>query len=205
MKSKLRQFVQNKFLRWLMSTVILFYVLVPQVGACHCSDCRCKEHSNSNSNPATITVTAAVEDSPPSTCCSQNQKKSHTSVSIADVSTNTLLTKKIKKIKTQSCCARMPVDRVSHDLNDLNQELNQESPVCPCSLKQAYDQPNFILPSSILLRKSLDELLIDGSFLYSFSVSTIPVVKIVSFYQPYESPVSRLPVRLHLLLLVLLN
>ncbi|MDR2704652.1 MAG: hypothetical protein LBC02_02630, partial [Planctomycetaceae bacterium] len=116
-----------------MSTVILFYVLVPQVSACHCSDCHCKE--NSNSNPTTKTAT--VEESANSSCCSQNQnqKDSETSVSIADVLTNT---------NTKSCCARMPVGSVSHDLNNLNQE--QESPVCPCSLKQAPDQPNFILP-----------------------------------------------------------
>jgi hypothetical protein len=205
MKSNLQQFVQKKFLRWLMSTVILFYVLVPQVGACHCSGCRCKE--NSTAKPITKTITATIEESTELTCCSQNQKKSETLVSIADVSTNTLLIKIIKIIKiteitkSKSCCARMPVNRVSHGPND----HNQESPVCPCSLKQDPDQPNFILPSSILLRQNLDELLIDGSFLYSFSVSTIPVVKIVSFYLLYESPISRLPVRLHLLLLVLLN
>jgi hypothetical protein len=171
-----------------MSTVILFYVLVPQVGACHCSGCRCKERSHSNnSNP--VTITATVKESTESTCCSQKNAK--TSVSIADTSTTT----------PKSCCSRMPVENISDDLND----INQESPVCPCSLKQVPDQPNFILPSTMLLRQSSDELLLDDSLPSSFSVSAIPVVTIVSFYEPYESLVSRLPVRLHLLLLVLLN
>jgi hypothetical protein len=188
MKSRLQQFVQNKFLRWLMSTVILFYVLIPQVGACHCSDCRCKEQVDSS--PATINATIEEsQKSTESTCCSQ--KSSKTSSPIADVSTTT----------SNSCCSRMAVDRVSYDFND----FTQESPVCPCSLKQVPDQPNFILPSTVLLRQSLDELLFDGFFLYLFSVSAIPAVKIISCYQSYESPVSRLPVRLHLLLLVLLN
>jgi hypothetical protein len=34
---------QNLFTRWLMSAAVLFYVLVPQVGICHCGDqCSCK-------------------------------------------------------------------------------------------------------------------------------------------------------------------
>jgi hypothetical protein len=48
-------------------------------------------------------------------------------------------------------------------------------------------------------------LLMNGYLSYSFPVSVIPVIKIVTFYLLYEPPVSRLPVRLHLLLLVLLN
>jgi hypothetical protein len=51
----------------------------------------------------------------------------------------------------------------------------------------------------------LEELLSDGYLPYLFSVSSIPVIKTVTFYLFYESPVSQLPVRLHLLLRVLLN
>jgi hypothetical protein len=191
MNSRLQQLVQNKIFRWLMSVMILFYVLVPQVGACYCSGCRFKEHHDSSPATMNVIVEESKESTESTSCCSQ--KKSQTPVSIANVSTTT--------VTPRSCCSRIPVENISSDLAD----LVKESPVCPCSVKQTPDQPNFILPPTILLRQSLDELLPDDSLLCSFFVSVIPVVKTVSFYQCYETPVSRLPVRLHLLLLVLLN
>ncbi|MDR2754604.1 MAG: hypothetical protein LBC20_02760 [Planctomycetaceae bacterium] len=179
MKNRLQQFVQNKIFRWLLSTVILCYALVPKIGVCHCLDCRC----NKDYNLHQITVTA--EESTDSACCCGSQESDISTGS--DVST-----------VTQSCCSRMLTKTVLSD-------VQQESPVCPCSLKSVPKQSTFISSSSISFRQNSDELLIDGYSPYSFSVMSIPVIKIVTFYRVYESLVSLLPVRLHLLLLVLLN
>jgi hypothetical protein len=182
MKGRLHQFVQNRIFRWLLSTVFLCYALVPQFGVCRCSDCHCHEDCSSHQ----ITLTA--EEPTDSVCCCPKESK-------------TVVTSEASTIAPQSCCSPMSVNTVPFDAPN----AQHESPVCPCSLKSVSDQSNFISPSSILLRQSLDESLVDGYLPYSFLVSAIPVVKIVTFYLLYEPPVSRLPVRLHLLLLVLLN
>ncbi|MDR2441076.1 MAG: hypothetical protein LBE12_17080 [Planctomycetaceae bacterium] len=182
MKGKLQQFVQNRIFRWLLSMVFLCYALVPQFGVCRCSDCHC--HDNCNSHQIIVTE----EEPTDSVCCCPKELKAAASTVSPEIST----------VVPRGCCSQMSADAVSSD-------VQYGSPVCPCSLKSTTEQSNFISPSSISLQKSFDELLMNGYLSYSFPVSVIPVIKIVTFYLLYEPPVSRLPVRLHLLLLVLLN
>jgi hypothetical protein len=169
MKSKFQKFVQSKIFRWLLSAVVLCYVLAPQIGVCHCLDCRCNKDGNLHDG----TVTADKLNN--SGCCSKE----------SGVST----------VAYQGCCSRGVSDIFSSD-------VQHESPVCPCSLKPVSKQQIFVLPSSIISsEQNYDKLLTDGYQQYSFWVLSTPVVKIVSFYPIYYEP----PVRLHLLLLVLLN
>lgn len=143
---------QNKILRWLLSAAILFYVLVPNVGICHCSECHCCNHSDS---------TVVTEQSASTSCCS----------------------------------AGVPV-RSETNGND--------SESCPCLLTQTPDTPIFVTSPQV----SLPNVFTDGLKLDApISASLLPVTveRLVSFYHPFENPTSRLPVRIHLLLLVLLN
>ncbi|MDR2115357.1 MAG: hypothetical protein LBP87_03140 [Planctomycetaceae bacterium] len=188
----MQQFVQNKIFRWLLSTAIFCYVIVPKIGACYCLDCRCNQDNGLQQTTVTETIvaetTATAEDSTDSVCCSSNCCSEEPEISTAETVT----------VVSHSCCSQMLTDAVPADIQD-------KSPVCPCSLKSVSKQLTFISPSSISFRQNSDELLTDGYSPYSFSQLSIPVIKIVVFYLFYESPVSRLPVRLHLLLLVLLN
>lgn len=178
MKSGLQQFVQNRIFRWLLSATILCYALVPQIGVCHCLECRCNK--DASLPPETVTI----EKSTGSACCCCSEESE---VSISEV-----------LIVSQSCCSQMLSDTAPSG-------VPHNSPVCPCSLKSAPPQPTFVSPTSISFQQNLEELLSDGYLPYLFSVSSIPVIKTVTFYLFYESPVSQLPVRLHLLLRVLLN
>jgi hypothetical protein len=144
---------QNRVLRWLMSAAVLFYVLVPHVGACHCSHCNCCEHS--------VPQEAAEAVKPPSCCCSK-------------------------------------------ELPAPQEHTEDGSKSCPCLLKGTPDIPVFVAsPQILLLNVFSDGLSVDLPAMIPFL--PIAVESIDSFYNPFESVTSRLPVRLHLLLLVLLN
>jgi hypothetical protein len=155
MKKRLFPITQHKNLRWLMSAAVLLYVLVPNIGVCHCSGCNCCEHSDSPD------IAAVAEQPEPSSCCSK----------------------------------QIPVPA---------KQEKTDSESCPCLLAEVPDTAAFITSQPI----SLPDIFSDGLKIDLYAPMTIvPVAaeRFVSSYHSFETPTSRLPVRLYLLLLVLLN
>ncbi|MDR1962808.1 MAG: hypothetical protein LBQ50_03415 [Planctomycetaceae bacterium] len=193
--NRIHQTKQNLILRWVTSAAVLFYVLLPPVGACQCADCSCCHHSGSQE-----VLTASFSNE--KTCCSSACSITENTENVADivnaVSEKCNCLKSLESSKNSEtsggCCSNKP---------EKNKENNSES--CPCYLKTVPETSSSILQTSVSLQQISEQLKAD--LLSSFVSVTLPTTNIEpGFYnQSFESPVSRLPVRLHLLLLVLLN
>ncbi|MDR1964487.1 MAG: hypothetical protein LBQ50_11965 [Planctomycetaceae bacterium] len=58
-------------LRWVTSVAVLFYVLMPQMGVCHCSCC---QHSEGKpKTEAVLTDTSLAPETKKSCCCSEKE------------------------------------------------------------------------------------------------------------------------------------
>jgi hypothetical protein len=142
-----------------MSTVVLFYVLVPRVGVCHCPNCECCNHSD----PQEVAVEVEQVES---SCCSHKSSP--------------------KTEKTD------------------DETKKGESDSCPCVWNGTPDVPVLMTSQPFSLADIFSDNL-KTNLLASVSLQPTVIEGFVSFYDLFESPTSRLSVRLHLLLLVILN
>ncbi|MDR2169915.1 MAG: hypothetical protein LBP59_07230 [Planctomycetaceae bacterium] len=86
-----------------------------------------------------------------------------------------------------------------------NERKRHEPESCPCCLRSISSISRYFVKPSFSLQKVLNEWKVDLYVLPSALLQTIDNSVIISCNNFFETPVSRLPLRLHLLLLVLLN
>jgi hypothetical protein len=157
---------QTRILRWITAAAVLFYVLVPQVGVCRCSDCDCCH----DSRPSEIAEVPSAHS-----CCVSNKVTAEVTVS-------------------DDCCSKKTDDNKSDS--------------CPCRIKNS-DAPTALWQPKVFLHQISEQFSEDLKKLSypasTFSFPSKAFAEFVSWHKTFESPTSRLPVRLHLLLLVLLN
>jgi hypothetical protein len=80
-----------------------------------------------------------------------------------------------------------------------------KSEPCPCRLRMIAGDSHYFLRMSVYFHEIFDGWQTDLSVLFSQPIQTVKDCVIVVQRESFETPISRLPLRLHLLLLVLLN
>jgi hypothetical protein len=108
----------------------------------------------------------------------------------------------------ESCCKDKSNDNESNDSesSDIESSDNKKrESKCPCSLNDGYDVSRYFLKHIISSQQVLKEWKVDlYSLSFQFNQTTCGFVKVYQI-KSFDTPNSRLPLRLHLLLLVLLN
>lgn len=163
-----------------MAVAILMYALVPQTGLCFCPDCSC------SFNPS---VLFAAEDHdaeatpPASSCCSK---------------------KKTEPREKRCCCKTEPVSCCSSGQEQAEGDRTDEDAcACGCGMtKETLPTTQNVTIQSCQLCEELKVQTYGIISLFSLETTTFDIVSLEEYL---VSVVSSLTVRLHLILLVLLN
>lgn len=181
MKGFCCKITQNKMLRWITSVAVLFYVLIPSIGTCHCSCCQHTAQASPLVADTEISNVDTVHISETKTCCCSKSES-------INESTMTLSARELPEGLQKSCCR--------------SKEKTRESGTCPC-LKAADVSP-FVLEVVVPVSSLQDELKSFSPYLFVFLGQ--PDSSLFAF--PDKLPVNSmfcLSMRLHLLLNVLRN
>ncbi|MDR1485669.1 MAG: hypothetical protein LBT09_12720 [Planctomycetaceae bacterium] len=188
--------IRSLILRLLTAAAILFNVLVPSIGTCTCVDCSCCNHSelpDDSVSPDNKTDNCSGKNSSTkSGCCSSNPA-------------NEIIVTKNSCCSEPDCCSANDdnVDGICSEKS--HTEDDDDSEPCPCSLKKPQEDSRYFLKTSISFQKVLKEWQVELYASFLLPIQTVGRVAVLSQINSFETPTSRLPLRLHLLLLVLLN
>jgi hypothetical protein len=190
------------FIRLLTAAAILFNVIVPSIGNCNCGDCSCCQHSDYSAklvSPDDKTDDCSSEKS----CDKSGIKSSCCNLSSPYSQANVIFVTKNKCCLESDCSIEIADDICPENLCDEQQQHDSES--CPCCFKTPPKISRYFLKPSISSQMILKEWKVDLYTSFSMSIYIIKTAAISNPIQSFETPTSRLPLRLHLLFLVLLN
>ncbi|MDR2761050.1 MAG: hypothetical protein LBB88_00430 [Planctomycetaceae bacterium] len=217
-----RSKISNIFFRLLMAAAILLNVVAPSMGTCNCVDCPCCRNSDLSeistasddmfANKTDSKIDNEVDNKTNNNLTNNNSadnkvtdNQSCCSLCVSDLSKEIIVTEKSCCLKPENnsntienCC-----QGGSSDNGDRNNKRKSDS--CPCSLKAVSDISRYFLKTTISFQKVLDGWKVD---LYSSSFQLIYPIRVTGIEygsKSFDTPISRLPLRLHLFLLVLLN
>lgn len=185
-RNRLYRTFGQKLLRWTTALAVLLYVLIPQTGFCLCEGCDC-----SNKPPTLKEIT--------SKCFEKNTEK--VAWSAPNHSGGCCCSAK-KAASVPTCCqkkTKLPEPCCSSGTSD-----SSSSPCeCGCSavkdsLPPTSDTPTPTQRIGEVLKEQIQSV-------SAFPILSVPFFDAVSPEERFETTVSRLPVRLHLMLLVLRN
>ncbi|MDR2441080.1 MAG: hypothetical protein LBE12_17100 [Planctomycetaceae bacterium] len=181
MKGCFCKITQNKILRWVTSVAVLFYVLIPSIGTCHCSCCKHTNQVAKTEIPLVLEKSETTEKETKTCCCSEKKPVNKPKNDSATVSP-------IKELPLKDCCQ--------------SKGNMRESGTCPCL--QAVDVSPFMLEVTVSVSPLSEELKSFSSYLFVSSVQPVDSL-LVLLCKSLDESIFCLSVRLHLLLNVMLN